>query len=362
MSGIWWTKMEHKEDFCEHFCEMTDKEIVADIRKSINSFLKQRADGSDFGAKMVKKALDRITSKHDSAVANGSIGGQATAANKKKSQQDAPNGNAGVDMHDAGNGAASKSPTSCDTFTADVDIREDSNAITYGSAITRNETRSLDALEPSANLYGPRQAKNGDAATREGADVSTTVSRNMRRVPQNEAPAHGFSGGRTAQGTMSRSPEAAAQSGKASALDGLPDKDGQSATTRDTSASCRYAQQSCSPEDCNPAETAPSHGGSVASLEARESQARRSQRRAGADSVRGTPLHSAPARPRASFSNKEEFIQWAIDDGIDPVDANECWEATDERGGKDADGNTVKNMKAFVRKWCRTRANKRRTA
>ena len=44
---------------------------------------------------------------------------------------------------------------------------------------------------------------------------SGTSANNMRRVPQNEAPAHGFSGGRTAQGTMSRSPEAAAQSGKA---------------------------------------------------------------------------------------------------------------------------------------------------
>lgn len=30
MSGIWWTKMEHKEDFCEHFCEMTDKDHGAD--------------------------------------------------------------------------------------------------------------------------------------------------------------------------------------------------------------------------------------------------------------------------------------------------------------------------------------------
>ena len=67
-------------------------------------------------------------------------------------------------------------------------------------------------------------------------------------------------------------------------------------------------------------------------------------------------------RPRASFRNKEEFIQWAIDDGLDPVDANECWEATEERGGKDADGNTVKNMKAFARKWCRTRAKNRDTA
>ena len=366
MSGIWWTKMEHKEDFCEHFCEMTDKEIVADIRKSINSFLKQRADGSDFGAKMVKKALDRITSKHDSAVANGSLGGQATAANKKKSPQDATNGNAVDDR---------KVATSCDTFTADVDIREDSNARKHRSAITRNETRHIDALGPSANHYATRQAKNGYAATRDGADESTTVSRNMRRVPQNEAPAHGFSGGRTAQGTMSRSPEAAAQSGKVSALDGLPDKDGQSAKTMDTSASCRYAPPSCSPEDGNLYDqeasistddpqpeglTGPSHGGSVASLESLESQ-----RRALANAQkcgRTSQSHSANARPRASFSNKEEFIQWAIDDGLDPVDANECWEATDERGGKDADGNTVKNMKAFARKWCRTRANNRRTA
>lgn len=292
--------------------------------------------------------------------------------------QDAPNGNAGVDMYDAGNCAASKSPTSCDTLTADGDTREDSHAKPDGSAITRNETRHIDALDSSANHYATRQAKKGDTATREGADVSTTVSRNMRRAPQNEAPAHGFSGGRTAQGTMSRSPEAAAQSGKASALDSLPDKNGQSAKTRDPSASCRYAQPSCSPEDGNHYDqepsisaddpqpeglTGPSHCGSVASLEARESQDLESQRRTGGSSVRGmTKVAHPPVRPRASFRNKEEFIQWAIDDGLDPVDADECWEATEERGGKDADGNTVKNMKAFARKWCRTRANNRRTA
>lgn len=86
------------------------------------------------------------------------------------------------------------------------------------------------------------------------------------------------------------------------------------------------------------------------------------QRSAGADSVRGTPSHRAPARPRAPFRNKEDFMAWAIDDGLDPVDANECWEATEERGGKDADGNTVKNMKAFARQWCRTRKDKRKTA
>ena len=260
--------------------------------------------------------------------------------------QDAPHGNAGVDMTDAGNGAALKSPTSCDTFTADGDIRGDSQAKPDGSAITRNETRHLDALEPSANHYATRQAKNGDAATSDGAeafvrresgiDAPTTVSNNMR----------------------------------------------QSAKTRDNSehSRCRYAPPSCSPEDGNHYDqdpsistdntqpeglTGPSHGGSVASLEARESQARQSQRRAVANAQkcgRTSQSHSATARPRASFRNKEEFIQWAIDDGLDPVDANECWEATEERGGKDADGNTVKNMKAFARQWCRTRANNRRTA
>lgn len=268
--------------------------------------------------------------------------GKKSPGRPKKSPQDAPNGNAGVDMTDAGNGAASKSPTSCDTFTADGDIREDSHAKQDGSAITRNETRHLDALEPSANNYASRQAKNGEAATREGAEVvyssescdtePTTFSRNMR----------------------------------------------QSAKTRDTSESCRYAPPSCSPEDGNHYDqdtsistdnhqpeglTGPSHGGSVASLEAMESQARQSQRRTGGSSVRGmAKVAQPPVRPRASFRNKEEFIQWAIDDGLDPVDAGECWEATEERGGKDADGNTVKNMKAFARQWCRTRANNRRTA
>ena len=357
-----------------------------------------------------KVAFDTADEDYKRPVENGKKGGRP-----KKIPQDAPNGNAGVDVTDTGNGAASKSPTSCDTLTADGDIREDSQAKPDGSAISRNETRAFDALGPSANHYtadaparedgdgrnrtgngvasesrtsanhyGPRQAKistgealhsrigedntantdpgrgpepgniYGDAATREGAEVAvpTTVSRNMRRVPQNEAPAHGFSGGRTAQGTMSRSPEAAAQSGKAYA---------KTRDTRDDSRG-RYAPPSCSPEDGNPAETAPSHGGSVASLEDRQRQALES-RRTGGSSVRGMAKVAQPSvRSRASFRNKEDFIQWAIDDGLDPVDAGECWEATEERGGKDADGNTVKNMKAFARQWCRTRANNRRTA
>lgn len=88
----------------------------------------------------------------------------------RKNPQDAPNGNAGVDR---------KSATSCDQFTADGDTREDSQAKPDGSAITRNETRAHDALEPSANIYATRQAKNGDAPHREAGDESATVSKNF---------------------------------------------------------------------------------------------------------------------------------------------------------------------------------------
>ena len=129
-------------------------------------------------SKRARAVFDEAKAEYDKKVENGMKGGRP-----KKNPQDAPNGNAGEDMSDARNGAASKSPTSCDQFTADGDIREDSQARPDGSAITRNETRAHDALEPSANLYG-------DAATREGAEdchhpingaISrpTTVSKNV---------------------------------------------------------------------------------------------------------------------------------------------------------------------------------------
>lgn len=150
-------------------------------------------------------------------------------------KQYAKNGNAGVNTNDAGNGAASKSPTSCDTLTA--------------AAATREGADALVRLE-------------------RGIGAHTTVSRNMQ----------------------------------------------QSAKTRDTIERCRYAPPSCSPEDGNIYDqeyyistddhqpeglTGPSHGGSVASLEARQSQALESQRRAVANAQkcgRTSKSHSATAR------------------------------------------------------------------
>ncbi|MBO6135324.1 MAG: hypothetical protein J6P30_01830 [Fibrobacter sp.] len=252
-----------------------------------------------------KYLWDEALSIHNRHQENGKKGGRP-----KKSPQDAPNGNAGVDMSDAGNGDASKSPTSCGTLTADGDIREDSQAEPDGSAITRNETRAHDALEPSANIYG-------DAATREGAEVvytresgiaaPTTVSENMWRVPQNEAPAHGFSGGRTAQGTMSRSPEAAAQSGK--------DYDQEPSISTD--------------ERCT-----------------------------GADSLR-SDCHSAPVR----LPDFDEFTRFIDQQGLDYTDAREWWEMTMvDRGGKDRDGKPIRNWKITCRRFCEAKANKRKTA
>lgn len=233
-----------------------------------------------------KVAFDTADEDYKRPVENGKKGGRP-----KKSPQDAPNGNAGVDMSDTRNGAASKSPTSCDQFTADGDTREDSHDGKSGT---------------SANIYG-------DAATREGADESTTVSRNMRRVPQNEAPAHGFSGGRTAQGTMSRSPEAAAQSGKA------------------------YDQET----------------DEVSTDEARQSQARESQGRAGAQALAVRNL------PR----NKEEVRLFAIDNGLDVDDANDWAEMNlRERHGRDKDGKPIRNWKGAILNYCKAMAAKRETA
>ena len=94
--------------------------------------------------------------------------------------------------------------------------RPKKNQDTTADGGTRKDPLNMATVRKNGTLESGTSANPyGDAPRREAGDESATVSRNMRRVPQNEAPAHGFSGGRAAQGTMSRPPEAAAQSGKA---------------------------------------------------------------------------------------------------------------------------------------------------
>jgi hypothetical protein len=105
------------------------------------------------------------------------------------------------------------------------------------------------------------------------------------------------------------------------------------------------------PEETQVAEaTAPSAGGSCATNEARESQ-----RRTGADSLR-SDCHSAPVR----LPSFDEFTQFVDQQGLDYTDAREWWEMTMvDRDGHDRDGNPIGNWKGAIKRFCKNRAAKR---
>lgn len=114
-----WAKVLFKE-FIRHYRKLSAEQKAADIDASMDALEDLDASGDSFGSKMVRWSMERVD-QYPQASANGKKGGRP-----KKSPQDAPNGNAGDDMPDAGNGAAAKTPTSCDPLTADGDTREDS--------------------------------------------------------------------------------------------------------------------------------------------------------------------------------------------------------------------------------------------
>ena len=102
--------------------------------------------------------------------------GKKSPGRPKKSPQDAPHGNAGDDMPDAGNGAAAKTPTSCDQLTADGDTREGSQDM--------YQAREGGTLESgtSATIYAL------DGLTKPRAPGTTAKSRGARvpEVPDSE--------------------------------------------------------------------------------------------------------------------------------------------------------------------------------
>lgn len=235
--SIWWTKMLHK-DFCAHYCEMSDSEIVADVRRSVASLMMQRSEGSDFGALMVRMAMQRIKEKHDTAVSNGSQGGRPRI-NKE--------------------------------YPEDGDTSDGSQGTRTAAAITRNEPLEHDHLEPSATI-------SQDAEHRKGEDDS-------------KAP-----------------------------------------------TSCTHYDQETD---------------------------RRISTDEALDLLRAGVMDSSPAPTRrcsAMPSDVGEVYAFASAEGLDSADAYECWSATVARDGKTADGRKVRNWKAYVRRWCATKAAKRRTA
>ena len=166
--------------------------------------------------------------------------------------------------------------------TADGDIREDSHDRKSGT---------------SADIYG-------DADTSDGAEESTTVSRNM--------------GEDAATRKDAEDRKSATSSPAHLALDNSQDKDKQG------------------PRRANhPAETAPSHGGSVATV-----------------SRRAVPL-----------PDFDTFTAYIDREGLDYSDAREWWEMTMvDRDGKDRDGKRITNWKGALRRFCTARSEKRRTA
>lgn len=152
-SDTFWSRVLFK-DFIRHFRKMSPEQIAEDITESMDALDDLNPDGDSFGSLMVRWANERM---------NGAF---ATAARE--------------------NGKKGGRPRKNQETTADGDIREDSQADQNGSAITRNETRAHDALEPSANHYGV-------AHHREAWDVSATDSNNSeaRQSRRTVAPSTG---------------------------------------------------------------------------------------------------------------------------------------------------------------------------
>ena len=70
----YWAKVLFRE-FVSHFIEMSDEQIVKDVKKSIVALTKLSCDGDSFGSKMVAWANERRM-KYQSSAANGAFGGR----------------------------------------------------------------------------------------------------------------------------------------------------------------------------------------------------------------------------------------------------------------------------------------------
>lgn len=81
-------------------------------------------------------------------------------------------------------------------------------------ALERSESPFATAARENGKKGGRPRKNTAGAPNGNNGDESATACENMRRVPQNEDPSHGFSGGyRPAQGSMSLPPSGAAHDG-----------------------------------------------------------------------------------------------------------------------------------------------------
>lgn len=74
-----WAKIMYS-DFISHYSDMDDKQIVKDVRKSIEDLAEGNSRGKSFGAFIVKSTEERIKANRQQRINAGSKGGIATAA------------------------------------------------------------------------------------------------------------------------------------------------------------------------------------------------------------------------------------------------------------------------------------------
>lgn len=162
-------------EFIRHFRKMTIEEAGEDVMKSMDDIEELKEDGTSFGSLMVRLMNERISANSEKNRINGKKGGRP-----KKSTQDAPNGNAGDDMSDAGNGAASKTPTSCDQLKADGDTREDSQDMHLAREGGTLETST------SATIYALDGLTGKDRRARAPQDLDGVPGARVPEVPDSE--------------------------------------------------------------------------------------------------------------------------------------------------------------------------------
>ena len=118
-SETFWAKVFFRE-YLSHYIEMTDGEIVEDVRKGIVALTKLDSTNESFGSKMVKWAIERMESKASkSSRSNGALGGR-------------PRLNAGASPQNRQAGAAAKHlPNNSDARQSQVEAREGQDAHGY---------------------------------------------------------------------------------------------------------------------------------------------------------------------------------------------------------------------------------------
>lgn len=101
-------------------------------------------------------------------------------------------------------------------------------------------------------------------------------------------------------------------------------------------------------------------GDSFGAFMLRQAEERAAGSAATASRENGAKGGRPPTKKEPMPQDKNIVFDFAEAEGLDTSDAFECWEATMERGGKDANGRKIYNWKAYVTQWCKTRAQRRK--